>query len=239
MSNAGQPETTVDEYLTKVSEDSGPGIVKPSFEEYIKFEFWGQCIEELKENIFFGSMNEDPHKHISNITDIIDIFHSPKVSRDQQINAIRNFEQESNKPLHLAWERFNKSLYNCPEHKTNEHEQLQIFYQGLDIETRRKVDFKGPILRMTPAAGIKAITKLSRHLLSWYKEGDLKNKDLNIVFGQINSFEQNMNNITEEVQMVQHKYKLPNEEKNSKPEETLRTFIEESRRKQKQNENLF
>ncbi|GKA79424.1 putative reverse transcriptase domain-containing protein [Tanacetum coccineum] len=39
--------------------------------------------------------------------------------------------------------------------------------------------------------------------------------------------------------MVQHKYKLPDEEKNSKPGETLRTFIEESRRKQKQNERLF
>ncbi|GJY53534.1 hypothetical protein Tco_0445198 [Tanacetum coccineum] len=39
--------------------------------------------------------------------------------------------------------------------------------------------------------------------------------------------------------MVQHKYKLPVEERNSKPKETLRTFIEESRRKQKQNESLF
>ncbi|GJT76902.1 hypothetical protein Tco_1043627 [Tanacetum coccineum] len=110
---------------------------------------------------------------------------------------------------------------------------------GLDTETRRKVDFKGPIPRMTPAAGIKSITELSRHSQSWYKEGDLKNNNLNIVFGQINNFEQNMNNITEEVRMVQHKYKLPDEEKNFKPEETLRTFIEESLRKHKQNESLF
>ncbi|GJS15197.1 reverse transcriptase domain-containing protein [Tanacetum coccineum] len=73
MSNAGQPETTVDEYLTKVRDDSGPGIVKPLFEENIKFEFCGQCIDELKENMFFGSENEDPHEHISNITDIIDL----------------------------------------------------------------------------------------------------------------------------------------------------------------------
>ncbi|GJX88791.1 ribonuclease H-like domain-containing protein [Tanacetum coccineum] len=157
----------------------------------------------------------------------------------KQINAIRNFEQESNKPLHLAWEQFNESLYNCPKHKINEHEQLQIFYQGLDTKTRQKVDFKGPITIMTPPAGIKSITELSIHSLSWYKEGDFKNNDLNIVFGQINNFEQNMNNITKEVQMVQHKYKLPDEERNSKPEKTLRTFIEESRRKQKQNERLF
>ncbi|GJT85710.1 reverse transcriptase domain-containing protein [Tanacetum coccineum] len=39
--------------------------------------------------------------------------------------------------------------------------------------------------------------------------------------------------------MMQHKYKLPDEGRNSKLEEILRTFIEESRRKQKQNENLF
>ncbi|GJZ10801.1 retrovirus-related pol polyprotein from transposon TNT 1-94 [Tanacetum coccineum] len=185
-------------------------------------------------------MNEDPHEHISNITNIIDLFHSPKVSRDhvmlmafpftlkgrarqwmkqlstgsittwdlcknaflskyrppsqiiKQINAIRYFEQESNEPLHLAWERFNESLYNCPE-----HEELKIFYQGLNIETKRKVDFKGPIPRMTPAARIKAITELSRHSLSWYKERDFKKNDLNIVLGKINNFEQNMN--TEEV----------------------------------------
>ncbi|GJV31919.1 reverse transcriptase domain-containing protein [Tanacetum coccineum] len=151
----------------------------------------------------------------------------------KQINAIRNFEQESNKPLHLAWERFNDSLYNYPEHKINEQEQLQIFYQGLDTKTRWKVDFKGPIPRMTPAAGIKAITELPKHSLSWYKEGDFKNNNLNVVFKQINSFEQNMNDITEEVRMAQHKYKLPGEGRNSKLEETLSTFIKESRRKQR------
>ncbi|GJT34519.1 hypothetical protein Tco_0924938 [Tanacetum coccineum] len=32
----------------------------------------------------FGKENEDPHEHISNITDIIDLFHSPRVVRDQE-----------------------------------------------------------------------------------------------------------------------------------------------------------
>nr|GEU33847.1 hypothetical protein [Tanacetum cinerariifolium] len=78
----------------------------------------------------------------------------------------RNFKQESNEPLHLSWERFNDSLYNFPKQKINEHEQLQIFYQGLDTETRWKVDFKGPILWMTPAAGIEAVLEISKHSLS-------------------------------------------------------------------------
>ncbi|GKC68266.1 integrase, catalytic region, zinc finger, CCHC-type containing protein [Tanacetum coccineum] len=157
----------------------------------------------------------------------------------KQINAIRDFEQESNEPLHLAWERFNDSLYNCPKHKINEHEQLQIFYQGLNTETKWKVDFKGPIPRMTPTARIKAIIELLKHLLSWYKEEDLMNNDLNVVFKQINNFEQNMNDISKEVRMTQHKYNVPDEGRISKLEETLSTFIEESRRKQRESDNLF
>ncbi|GJT14543.1 DNA-directed DNA polymerase [Tanacetum coccineum] len=81
---------------------------------------------------------------------------------------------------------------------------------------------------MTPAAGIKAIIELSKHSLSWYKEGHFKNNDLNVAFKQINNFEKNMNDIIEEVQMAQHKYKLPDEGRISKLEETLSTFIEES-----------
>ncbi|GJY65771.1 reverse transcriptase domain-containing protein [Tanacetum coccineum] len=33
--------------------------------------------------MFFGNKNEDPHEHISNIADIVDLFHSPGVSKDQ------------------------------------------------------------------------------------------------------------------------------------------------------------
>ncbi|GJV91058.1 hypothetical protein Tco_1538871 [Tanacetum coccineum] len=106
-------------------------------------------------------------------------------------------------------------------------------------ELKENIFFGRPILRMTPAAGIEAIVELSKHSLSWYKEGDFKNKNLNVIFKQINNFEQNINDITEEVQMVQHKYKLPDEGRISKPEETLSAIIKESRRKQKENKNLF
>ncbi|GKC38966.1 reverse transcriptase domain-containing protein [Tanacetum coccineum] len=198
MSNTEQPELTVNEYLTRVRDDSGPGIVRPLFEENIKFEFYGQCIDELKDNVFLRNNDENPLKHISNITSIVNLFQSLRVSRDQvmlmafpftlkgkarlwinrlQTKAIRNFGQECNKPLHLAWERFNDLLYNCPEHKINEHEQLQIFYQGLNPRTRKKADFKGPIPRMTPAVVIKAIDELSKHSLSWYKEEEYKKND--------------------------------------------------------------
>ncbi|GJV47695.1 hypothetical protein Tco_1437907 [Tanacetum coccineum] len=82
MSEANDSRFTINEYLTKVRDNSGPGIVKPAFEENIKFEFWEQCIDELKGNVFFGKENEDPHEHIANIAEIIDLFHLPDVSRD-------------------------------------------------------------------------------------------------------------------------------------------------------------
>ncbi|GJX78260.1 putative reverse transcriptase domain-containing protein [Tanacetum coccineum] len=138
----------------------------------------------------------------------------------RQTRAIRNFRQECNEPLHLAWERFEDLLYNCPEHKINKHEQLQIFYQGLDPETRKKADFMGPIPRMTPATGIKAINELSKHSLSWYKEEEYKENDFDKVLKYINSFEHNISVLNEEVRMVQHQYKTLNNERDSLLEET-------------------
>ncbi|GJV49174.1 integrase, catalytic region, zinc finger, CCHC-type containing protein [Tanacetum coccineum] len=256
MSNTEQTESTVNEYLTRVRDDSRLGVVRPLFEENIKFELWGQCIDELKDNVFLGNNDENPLEHISNITSIVNLFQSPRVSRDhvmlmafpftlkgkakvwinrlsagsittwdllknaflsryhplsqiiRQTKAIRNFGLECNKPLHLAWERFNDLLYNCLEHKINEHEQLQIFYQGLDPKTRKKADFMGLIPRMTPVVGIKAIDEFV---------------------------------LNEEVRMVQHQYKTPNDERDSLLEElleeTVSSFIKEAHWRQKKSEN--
>nr|GEU37069.1 integrase, catalytic region, zinc finger, CCHC-type, peptidase aspartic, catalytic [Tanacetum cinerariifolium] len=91
----------------------------------------------------------------------------PPLKIIKQIASIMNFKQEPNDPFHCSWERFIKSIFICPEHKLSEHEQLRIFYQGLDTKTRRKVDFKGSIPRMTPTKGMEAIKELFAHSLSW------------------------------------------------------------------------
>ncbi|GJR18103.1 reverse transcriptase domain-containing protein [Tanacetum coccineum] len=235
MSNTEQPESTVNEYLTKVRDDNGPGVVRPLFEENIKFEFWGQCIDELKDNVmlmaFPFTMKGKSRLWINRLSagsiTTWDLLKNAFLSRYRplsqiirQIKAIRNFGQECNEPLHLAWERFNDLLYNSPEHKINEHEQLQIFYQGLDPGTRKKADFMGPIPRMTPAAGIKAIDELSKHSLSWYIEEEYKENDFDKVLKHINDFEHNISVLNEEVRMVQHQYRTPNDKRNSLMEET-------------------
>ncbi|GKD44556.1 hypothetical protein Tco_1269201 [Tanacetum coccineum] len=107
------------------------------------------------------------------------------------------------------WRNYPARVTPCPEHKLNEHEQLQIFYQGLNTKTRRK-------------------------------EGNIKveNEELQVVLSQIYNFENNMNIITEEVQMAQHRYETPMEGRILNLGETLNTFIKESPRRQKESENM-
>ncbi|GJW04492.1 leucine-rich repeat receptor-like protein kinase PXL2 [Tanacetum coccineum] len=93
---------------------------------------------------------------------------------------------------------------------------------------------------MTPTKGIEAIKELSAYSLTWYKEGNVKskNEELQVVLKQIDNFENNMNIITEEVRMAQHKYETPMEGRISNLEETLNNFIKESLIRQKESKNM-
>ncbi|PWA95299.1 hypothetical protein CTI12_AA049820 [Artemisia annua] len=186
---------TINDYLTSVRCE--PGIVRPVLEENIKFDFWELRLDELKRYRFAGEDNEEAHEHISRVSEIIDLFQAPKVSRDdvmmmafpfslkgkaltwtprkilQQLEGIRKFQQNQGETLFSAWERFEDLLFKCPEHKLNKHEQLQIFYNGMNIETRRILDFKEPIPKMTAAKGLEKIDEIARHSSTWHAEQEL------------------------------------------------------------------
>ncbi|GJW82622.1 hypothetical protein Tco_0155767 [Tanacetum coccineum] len=147
------------------------------------------------------------------------------------------FKQKPKETLYHSWERFTESFFNCPEHKLNEHEHLQIFYQGLDVETRKKLDFRGPIPRMTPSKGIEAIKEISGHSFLWHDEYITKVNTgggvdkLKVVFEYIKDFEHSMKFVTEEVRMAQHRFDTPIEGRVTSVEKTLNKFVKESFRK--------
>ncbi|GJS10537.1 hypothetical protein Tco_0367333 [Tanacetum coccineum] len=91
---------------------------------------------------------------------------------------------------------------------------------------------------MTPAAGTKAIDELSKHSFSWYNDEGYKKNDFDKVLKHINDFEHNISVLNEEVRMVQHQYKTPNDERDFFQEETLNSFIKETHWMQKKNENF-
>ncbi|GJX43055.1 reverse transcriptase domain-containing protein [Tanacetum coccineum] len=96
----------------------------------------------------------------------------------------------------------------------------------------------GPILRITPTARIKAINELSTHSLSWYKEEEYKEKDFDKVLRHINDFKHNISVLNEEVRMVQHQYKTPNDERDSLLEETISSFVKKAHWMQKKSEHF-
>ncbi|GKE36242.1 hypothetical protein Tco_1459647 [Tanacetum coccineum] len=132
---------------------------------------------------------------------------------DEPIGDLDMMEDEAENPSPLSTHKSSHHL-RCPELKLNKHEQLQIFYQGLDVETKRMLDFKGPIHRMIFSRRIEAIKELAGHPFVWHNEEGVKGelepriKEINPIFEQIADLEQNMKFVTKETRMVQHKFDI-------------------------------
>ncbi|GKA81122.1 hypothetical protein Tco_0787814 [Tanacetum coccineum] len=146
----------------------------------------------------------------------------PPLKIIKQIESIRNFKQKLNEPLHCSWERFTKSLFSCPEHKLNEHEQLRIFYQGLEAER----DY-GPMIDRDEFLSLHL--SLCRCVDRHVSENVRREWNLSRNYPRI---------LSHEVRMAQHKYETPMEGRISNLEETLNNFIKESRIRQKESENI-
>ncbi|GKE46704.1 hypothetical protein Tco_1477962 [Tanacetum coccineum] len=54
----------------------------------------------------------------------------------KQLREIRNFKQEGDETLYQAWEWYNDLLYKCPTHDINNHQKVNIFYNGLGAMNR-------------------------------------------------------------------------------------------------------
>ena len=86
----------------------------------------------------------------------------------QQLEEIHNFKQEGDESLYQAWDRYNDLLFKCPTHDLNKQQTMNIFYKGLNISTRQKIDSQGPILGMKPAEALKAIEDMADHSQKWH-----------------------------------------------------------------------
>nr|GEW01817.1 hypothetical protein [Tanacetum cinerariifolium] len=64
-----------------------------------------------------------------------------------------------NETLYQAWERYNDLLYKCTTHDINNHQKVNIFYNGLGIMNRQLLDLQGPISGMTPAQVLTTIDR--------------------------------------------------------------------------------
>ncbi|GKE99392.1 hypothetical protein Tco_0022743, partial [Tanacetum coccineum] len=55
---------TIEQYMSKTREDYGPGVTRPTIYQDTPFELKGQFLNEVRDNTFSGSEQEDANKHI-------------------------------------------------------------------------------------------------------------------------------------------------------------------------------
>ncbi|GJX48870.1 DNA-directed DNA polymerase [Tanacetum coccineum] len=64
----------------------------------------------------------------------------PPARITNKMKEINNFQQEPDKNLYQAWERFKELLMKCPQHYLTEMQEVVLFYNGLDVPTRQILD---------------------------------------------------------------------------------------------------
>ncbi|KAG9442257.1 hypothetical protein H6P81_018111 [Aristolochia fimbriata] len=84
-------------------------------------------------------------------------------------NEIFQFMQEQEEHLSEAWERFNGLLKRCPNHKIELWSQIEIFYNGLNINTRSMVDVAsgGSISKKTPEEVHELIKEMTANMYQY------------------------------------------------------------------------
>ncbi|KAG9458288.1 hypothetical protein H6P81_002796 [Aristolochia fimbriata] len=91
-------------------------------------------------------------------------------------NEIFQFMQEPEEHLSEAWERFNGLLKRCPNHKIELWSQIEIFYNGLDINTKSMIDAAsgGSISKKNPEEVHQLIEEMTANMYQYPMERSSK-----------------------------------------------------------------
>nr|GEU84062.1 hypothetical protein [Tanacetum cinerariifolium] len=81
---------TMEQYMSKTRRNYGSGVVRPKINDKTHFELKGKYLKELRKNIFSGSEHEDANEHIEKVLGIVDLFHIPEVTQDQEVILFYN-----------------------------------------------------------------------------------------------------------------------------------------------------
>ncbi|GJT64315.1 hypothetical protein Tco_1015795 [Tanacetum coccineum] len=91
----------------------------------------------------------------------------PPLRTVKQLEEIHNVKQEGDETLYQAWEQYNDLLYKCPTHDINNHQKVNIFYNGLGAMNCQLLDSQGLIPSMTPVQALTAIQTMVDHSQKW------------------------------------------------------------------------
>ncbi|GJU97167.1 hypothetical protein Tco_1326438 [Tanacetum coccineum] len=213
---------TMEQYMSKTRADYGSGVARPKIEDKDNFELNGQFLKELRTNTFSGSDHEDVNEHIKKVLEIVDLFHIPNITIDQdglktkflnkycppartakKMEEINNFQQEPDENLYQAWERFKELLMKCPQHYLTEMQEVILFYNGLGIPTRQILDSRGAIPSKTAADAKVAIQEMAEYSQKWHN-GTSRSRSTETSDG-LAAIQAQLNNLGREIKKVNEK----------------------------------
>ncbi|CAM8887360.1 unnamed protein product [Rhodiola kirilowii] len=96
----------------------------------------------------------------------------PPAKTQRLKNLINSFEQGEDETFYEAWERFKELQRECPHHNIDKPTLIQIFYQGMDPESKRQIDQAagGAFMELHPTNEGAIIDKISRNSHHWGSE---------------------------------------------------------------------
>ncbi|GJR51707.1 hypothetical protein Tco_1402228 [Tanacetum coccineum] len=133
-------EPTMEEYMTQTREGYGSRIARPKIDEKARFELKGQFLKELRDNTFSVSDNEDANEHIEKVLKIV------------------------------AFDLLRDALSAIFDFRTQDMQEVILFYKGLDVPTRQILDSKGAIPSIKVADAKNAIQDMADHSQKWHNE---------------------------------------------------------------------
>ncbi|CAM8933839.1 unnamed protein product [Rhodiola kirilowii] len=96
----------------------------------------------------------------------------PPAKTQRLKNLINSFVQGEDETFHEACERFKELQRECPHHNIDKPTLIQIFYQGMDADSKRQMDqaVGGAFMEVHPTQGGSIIDKIARNSHLWGSE---------------------------------------------------------------------
>ncbi|GKC11546.1 hypothetical protein Tco_1008328, partial [Tanacetum coccineum] len=149
----------------------------------------------------------------------------PPARTAKKMEEINNFQQEPDETLYQAWERFKELLMKCPQHYLTEMQEVILFYNGLDVQTRQILDSKGAIPSKTAADAKVAIQEMAEYSQKWHN-GTSRTRSTETSNG-LETIHAQLNNLGREIKKVNEKVstaKIVHSMKKVKPSKKLTTL---------------
>ncbi|GJR98520.1 hypothetical protein Tco_0270694 [Tanacetum coccineum] len=190
----------MEQYLALTRGNQAPGVVKPEIGGNVNFEIKSQFIRELREDTFSGNKNDNAHEHVERVLDIVSLFNIPRVSHDAEpsipgtslrkplskgaihhqrlpssLKKSATSSRKETKHYTKLGNGIHDILYKCPTHDINNHQKVNIFYNGLGALNRQLLNSQGLIPGMTPIQALPTIQTMVDHSQKWHDGSSNRN----------------------------------------------------------------